>query len=478
MLIFILTICILFSGCVEESKVNQSNESVHQGSVNITPKNLSSTTLSSEAENIPEIKVRSFSSIYTHSNLEKVEGYLFSWDNVPGNESQRLINYLKNDLNISWVDNAQIVKTNNNETIRVFTSGNSLELTLDNNQNMILTTIDSVPFYLSKIKKENGKIYVYRLEEYKSVYNITEKYYAVYNLSITNNGSKNIDFKLNELNVRDGNHIFNSTIELESPYFSYNNEILSDLEKETKLEDTTLSPGQTINGSVVFQVNSSYNESFLLMYKETPITSSSFIKSTEALRTAEQYNYSIVFGIPPYSKNFEHDSFEPDLEEYPYIWSNWVNKSVVEYFKKVYSDRKLNYSSNDIPQTEIVYALKVIPERNITSTIERYISYPDSYPENHLMVVDDTGEELINKSVNRALDKIVILKDQTYERHSGEKVDTPPMHFSNVTIVKISYQNYYGKPMANSISQIDQDLILDDEKNIILARYHCGNYMS
>ncbi|RPJ64412.1 MAG: hypothetical protein EHM20_18445 [Alphaproteobacteria bacterium] len=344
-------------------------------------------------------------------------------------------------------------------------------------KNMILTTIDSVPLYLSKIKKENGKIYIYRLEEYKSVYNITEKYYAVYNLSITNNGSKNKDFKLNELNVRDGNHIFNTTIELESLYLSYNNEILSDLEKETKLEDTTLSPGQTINGSVVFQVNSSYNESFLLNYNKTPITSSSFIKSTEALRTAEQYNYSIVFGIPLfYSVN--RDSFEPDIEEYPYIWSNWVNRSRVEFFKKVYSDKKLKYSPNDIPQTKIVYALKVIPERNVTSTIERYISYPDSYPENHLMVVDDTGEELINKSVNRALDKIVILKDQTYERHSGEKVDTPPMHFSNVTIVKISYLNYYGRPMADSTSIIDQDLILDDEKNIILARYHCQNYMS
>ena len=42
-------------------------------------------------------------------------------------------------------------------------------------------------------------------------YNITEKYYAVYNLSIKNNGSNNLDFKLNELHVRDGNHIFNTT---------------------------------------------------------------------------------------------------------------------------------------------------------------------------------------------------------------------------------------------------------------------------
>ena len=62
----------------------------------------------------------------------------------------------------------------------------------------------------------------------------------------------------------------------------------------------TLFPGQTINGSVIFQVNSLYNESFLLMYNETPISSASFEKSIEALRTAEYYNYSIVFGIPPY----------------------------------------------------------------------------------------------------------------------------------------------------------------------------------
>ena len=90
MVIFILTIVIIFSGCVEESKVNQSNESVHQGSVNITPENLSSTALSSKGENIPEIEITSFSSIYMHDNNEKVYDYLFSWDNVPGNENEKL----------------------------------------------------------------------------------------------------------------------------------------------------------------------------------------------------------------------------------------------------------------------------------------------------------------------------------------------------------------------------------------------------
>ena len=220
MLIFILTIFIIFSGCVEENNVTQSNESAYQGPVNETPENISSKTLSSEKENIPEIEVTSFSSIYMHDNSEKVDEYLFSWENVPGNESQSLISYLKNDLDIDWADNAQIIKTNDNETIRVFTSENSLELTLEDNKSKILTTIDSDSYYDSKkIKKENGKICVYRIDEYEPRYNITEKYYAVYNLSIKNNGSNNLDFKLNELHVRDGNHIFNTTIEPEIPIF-------------------------------------------------------------------------------------------------------------------------------------------------------------------------------------------------------------------------------------------------------------------
>ena len=121
-LILILTVFVIFSGCVEENNATQSNESVHQGQVNTISENPSSSAQSSEEENIPEIEVASFSSIYMHDNLERAYEYIFSWDNVPGNESQSLISYLKNDMGIDWADNAQIVKTNNNEAIRVFTS--------------------------------------------------------------------------------------------------------------------------------------------------------------------------------------------------------------------------------------------------------------------------------------------------------------------------------------------------------------------
>ncbi|MPN01904.1 hypothetical protein SDC9_149117 [bioreactor metagenome] len=90
----ILTIGIIFSGCIEENNATQSNESAYQDAVNEAPENISSTNLSSEEENIPEIEVTSFSSIYMHDNTERVYEYIFCWDNVPGNESPSFINYL------------------------------------------------------------------------------------------------------------------------------------------------------------------------------------------------------------------------------------------------------------------------------------------------------------------------------------------------------------------------------------------------
>ena len=70
-----------------------------------------------------------------------------------------------------------------------------------------------------------------------------------------------------------------------------------------------------------------------------------------------------------------------------------------------------------IPPTDIVYALKVIPERNITmlpvvktrfSQNKRIIVKQNPV----FIVVDDTGMELINTS---RIDKIAIQKNQTYE---------------------------------------------------------------
>ena len=148
--------------------------------------------------------------------------------------------------------------------------------------------------------------------------------------------------------VRDGEHIFNTTTF--DPYGFYvgsRSEVLSTLKKENKIENTTLYPGQTINGSVVFQVNSLYNESFLLTYNETPVSSASFEKSIKALRIAEHYDYSVIFGIPPYNDG-DLEAFEPNIMEYPYVYSSWINRSVFEYFKRVDSESVLSSPPDDM----------------------------------------------------------------------------------------------------------------------------------
>jgi hypothetical protein len=116
------------------------------------------------------------------------------------------------------------------------------------------------------------------------------------------------------------------------------------------------------------------------LYKEIPVNSDSFKKSTEALNLVEQYNYSVVFGIPSYNENFEHDFFEPDLQNCSGMFANYVNKSTIKLFKKIDSDALFNDSLDNIHSIETVYAIKVIPEKNIRSIFRKTIGL--DYPEN------------------------------------------------------------------------------------------------
>jgi hypothetical protein len=465
----ILTIFIIFSGCVEENNATQSNESAYQES-----ENLSSITLSPEEENIPEIEVTSFSSIYMRDNSENVLSYLFCWDNIPGNESNNLSKYLKNDLEIDWVSNAQIIKTDDNSTIHVFTPDNSLELKLANDKKTVLITPNDIQL---KVKEEDNKLCIYRVKEYNGAgdpeesklgYNLNERYYALYNLSIKNNGSNDLDFKLNELHLRDGDRTFNTT-NLD-PYGFYERsylDVLSSLKKGNKIENTTLSPGQTINGSVVFQVNSLYNESFLLMYKETPVSSAPLEKSIETLRMAERFNYSTVFGIPPYSE----ETYNINRDGAP-LFCNWVNRSVFEFLNKADSENMMRSSPsslNGIRWTKIVYALEVKPEINITTLP---VKNRDSHTYS-LLVVDNAGEELIN---THEIEKIAFLRNGTYKHYSRNSQDVPQMNLTNHIFVRTSFERTYGTPMDVCVSIDNQNLILDDNRNAIVVRYSDGGY--
>lgn len=86
---------------------------------------------------------------------------LFRWENVPDNESDtdRLIQFLKDYLNLFWVESATVLKENEN-TIKISNGDKSVEITLDQVIEKAL------------LKINDDQIYHLQIEEKDSVHNI------------------------------------------------------------------------------------------------------------------------------------------------------------------------------------------------------------------------------------------------------------------------------------------------------------------
>lgn len=80
------------------------------------------------------------------------------WNEVPGNDSERLIRYLGEDLLLGWAGTAEIQKEDNT-TIRVVKGDNFAVITLDLlNETAILTTSDGRTIKLGAKQEEDGTI--------------------------------------------------------------------------------------------------------------------------------------------------------------------------------------------------------------------------------------------------------------------------------------------------------------------------------
>jgi len=369
--IILLLLSVLFSGCTEEKNIATAPDLTQKEVVNVSSQNV---TKSSKEENIPEISIVSFSSIYMSDNS----------DNVDTNK-----------------------------------------------------------------------------------YDISERCYAVYDIIIKNNGSYPLYFNLNGLSLHEGDRIFNTTT-LEPYDGSSLLGVLYDLENENKLQDTTLLPGQSLNGIVAFRVDSLYNNSFLLKYDTTTVTSASFEKSIEALTAAEYFNYSVALGIPAYSPCGESDGTKGSEErifDNCDNWANWVNRSIFETFQKSETERMRKQEQmrepGGIPESEMAYSSRIFPEKNITMFPVTTQEFSSS-----LIVIDDTGEELINTS---RIAGVAVLSDQTYTIFEPRwKLIMPRMNFSNAYVVRISFLGYnYG---SGTVNINNQNIILDDKLNMIVVR--------
>lgn len=87
--------------------------------------------------------------------------YLFSWDNIPGNDNVRLTEYIKQKFGIDWVIKAKIEKIDYGRTIRVYFENNNLFLRLNDDKSHVNLNIDDGRTDKFLVKLENSKLNIY-----------------------------------------------------------------------------------------------------------------------------------------------------------------------------------------------------------------------------------------------------------------------------------------------------------------------------
>ena len=95
-------------------------------------------------------------------DIEKLKKkYLFSWDEISGNDDKRIIEILKDKLKIEWVETENISKFDDGKTIIVSNKEKSLSLKLNDEKNKVILKIDDGRVDEFTVKTEHGKLNIY-----------------------------------------------------------------------------------------------------------------------------------------------------------------------------------------------------------------------------------------------------------------------------------------------------------------------------
>ncbi len=99
--------------------------------------------------------------------IKLLERYVFCWDNIPGSDNEKLIEFLKQKFGIEW-KKVTIEKTDDNKTIRIFNDNNSLSLILDDEKSKVTIEIDDFrrSELITKMENDMLSIYAEKFENY------------------------------------------------------------------------------------------------------------------------------------------------------------------------------------------------------------------------------------------------------------------------------------------------------------------------
>ena len=97
--------------------------------------------------------------------------YMFRWDNVPGDESEGLLSYLKDEFGIDWAEGADIHRSDDGKIIGITRDENSAEIRLDEEKGkaeLVIKGYKDDKTYDLNVKKENGGLIIYNAKNIRA----------------------------------------------------------------------------------------------------------------------------------------------------------------------------------------------------------------------------------------------------------------------------------------------------------------------
>lgn len=91
-------------------------------------------------------------------NSEKEIMDVIRWDNIPGNDSELLLKFIRDEYDINWSENATISKSNDSMTIFISTDEHSAEIIMDESDEEATLKTDDGRTYKLMIVKEDGEL--------------------------------------------------------------------------------------------------------------------------------------------------------------------------------------------------------------------------------------------------------------------------------------------------------------------------------
>ncbi len=86
---------------------------------------------------------------------------MFSWDEIPGNDNGKLVEFIGQKYGIYWAKTAKIKKIDDGRTIIVSNEKNSLSLRLNDEKTKVNLKIDDGGTFELNARTENSKLNIY-----------------------------------------------------------------------------------------------------------------------------------------------------------------------------------------------------------------------------------------------------------------------------------------------------------------------------